>query len=183
MDKDIRLIAAEIPRLRRYARALLHDLDRADDLVQQTLLRGLDELHLYRSGTDLRAWLFTIMHKQYVDHVRHWARQKEQMTDEKVRLASAATQTVSRELQHMDRAIQRLPDEEKTTLLLITLEGMSYEEVAQICNIPVGTVRSHLSRARKKLRQLMETADIRPAMRPDTPSPFDQAEAGNEIIR
>jgi RNA polymerase sigma-70 factor, ECF subfamily len=181
MDKDIRLIAAEIPRLRRYARALLRDLDRADDLVQQTLIRGLDERHLYRSSADLRARLFTVMHNQYVDHIRRRGRQREQMTNEKVRLT--LPQTVSRELQDIDRAIQRLPDEEKTTLLLIGLEGMSYEEVAQICNITVGTVRSRLNRARKELRQMMETADIRPAMRPDTPLPFDQAEAGNEIIR
>jgi RNA polymerase sigma-70 factor, ECF subfamily len=180
MNKDIRLIAAEIPRLRRYARAVLRDLDRADDLVQQTLIRALDERHPYRSSADLRARLFSVMHNHYVDHVRRRGRQREQMTDEKVRLT--LPQTVSRELQHMDRAIQRLPDEEKTTLLLIALEGMSYEEVAQICNISVGTVRSRLNRARKELRQMMEAPDIRSAVRPKIPSLFDHTEAGDEII-
>jgi RNA polymerase sigma-70 factor (ECF subfamily) len=70
MDEVVRLIEAEIPRLRRYARALLRDPDRADDLAQDTLLRGLEKSHLYRSGTDLRAWLFTIMHNQHVNSVR-----------------------------------------------------------------------------------------------------------------
>jgi RNA polymerase sigma-70 factor, ECF subfamily len=89
MDEIVRLIEAEIPRLRRYARALLRDQDRADDLVQDTLLRGFDKVHLFRSG-DLRAWLFTIMHNQYVNSVRRTVRQRETIVVEKVQLASPA---------------------------------------------------------------------------------------------
>jgi RNA polymerase sigma-70 factor, ECF subfamily len=156
MDKDIRLIAAEIPRLRRYARALLRDKDRADDLVQETLLRGLDKFHLYRKGTDLRAWLFTVMHNQYVNFVRRSVKRAETIIVEKLHGASAPPQPFRLEVRDLERAILRLPEDQRTTLLLVALEGMKYEEVAQICNVPLGTVRSRLSRAREEVRRMME---------------------------
>src|ERR1700740_2726552 len=133
MEADVRLIAAAIPRLRRYACALLRDEDRADDLVQETLLRGLDKIHQYHSGTNLRAWLFTIMHNQYVNSVRRSARQGAKIVVEKLPLASPPAQTLRWELRDLDRAIRRLPGEQTATLLLIALEGMKYEEVARIC--------------------------------------------------
>jgi RNA polymerase sigma-70 factor (ECF subfamily) len=146
---DIRqVIAAEIPRLRRYARALLRDKDRADDLVQDTLLRALEKNHLYQRGTNLRAWLFTMMHNQYVNYARRSARRGQKILVEQVPLASPAPQFASLELRDMESAIARLPAEQRETLLLIGLEGMKYEEVAQICDVPIGTVRSRLSRAR-----------------------------------
>src|SRR5262245_47267058 len=116
MDKDVRMIAAEIPRLRRYARALLRDHDRADDLVQDTLLRGLDRAHLYSPGTDLRAWLFTIMHNQYVNYVRRSMRQRQAFVVEKLPVASPAPQLPSLELQDLERAIARLTEEQRETL-------------------------------------------------------------------
>jgi RNA polymerase sigma-70 factor (ECF subfamily) len=164
MEEDVRLIAAEIPRLRRYARALLHDPDRADDLVQETLLRGLDKFRLYRSGTDLRAWLFTIMHNQYVNSVRRSVKRGEAIVVEKIHLLSPPAQTHRLELRDLDRAIQRLPGDQRETLLLIALEGMKYEEVARICNVPTGTVRSRLNRAREAVRRMVEGGDARPAV-------------------
>ena len=163
MDKDVIRIEAEIPRLRRYARALLHDHDRADDLVQETLLRGLDKINLYRSGTDLRAWLFTIMHNQYVNSVRRSVRQRDTIVVEKLPVASPAAQLANVELRDLERAIARLNVEQRTTLLLIGLEGMKYEEVAQICDVPIGTVRSRLCRAREELRRMMEGRGAVPA--------------------
>ena len=106
MDEVVRLIEAEIPRLRRYARALLRDNERADDLVQDTLVRGLDKVHLYRSG-DLRAWLFTIMHNQYVNSIRRLAMQGEKIVVEKVQLASPAPQLPHLELRDLESAIAR----------------------------------------------------------------------------
>jgi RNA polymerase sigma-70 factor, ECF subfamily len=156
MDEVVRLIEAQIPRLRRYARALLHDKDRADDLVQDTLLRGLDKIDLYRGGTDLRAWLFTIMHNQYVNSVRRSMRQREAIVVEKVQVATPAPQLPNLELRELESAIARLTEEQRTTLLLVGLEGMKYEEVARICDVPIGTVRSRLSRAREELRRMME---------------------------
>jgi RNA polymerase sigma-70 factor, ECF subfamily len=156
VDELFRLIEAEIPRLRRYAGALLRNRDRADDLVQQTLLRGLEKVHLYQSGTDLRAWLFTLMHNQYVNSVRRWVREREVITVEKVSLASPASQITHIELSDLKWAIGRLPEGQRAVLLLISLEGMRYDEVAQICNVPIGTVRSRLSRARETLRAMLD---------------------------
>src|ERR1700745_1980876 len=118
MDNIHPLFAAEIPSLRRYARALLRNKDRADDLVQDTILHGLEKLHLYQPGTNLRAWLFTIMHNQYVNSVRRWARRGQAVDVEKARLATAAPQMSSLELRDLDRAIALLPDDQRTTLLL-----------------------------------------------------------------
>jgi RNA polymerase sigma-70 factor (ECF subfamily) len=157
MDEIARLIEAEIPRLRRYARVLLRRRpDAADDLVQDTIVRGIEKMHLYEAGTNLRAWLFTVMHNQYVNSIRRATRQGHQMDVEKVHLAAPASQTSSLELRDLERAIDRLPDEQRITLLLIGLEGMKYDEVAQICNVPIGTVRSRLSRARDELRRMLE---------------------------
>jgi RNA polymerase sigma-70 factor, ECF subfamily len=164
MDEIVRLIEAEIPRLRRYARALLRDQDRADDLVQDTLVRGLDKVHLYRSG-DLRAWLFTIMHNQYVNSIRRLVRQGEKITVEKVPLAAPAPQLPHLELQELEGAIARLTEEQRETVLLIGLEGMKYDEVARICDVPIGTVRSRLSRAREELRRMTEGTIARPPSR------------------
>ena len=162
MDDIYELIAAEIPRLRRYARALLRHQDRADDLVQDTILRALEKNHLYERGTNLRAWLFAMMHNQYVNSVRRSARRGQTIHVEKVTLTSPATQIASLELRDLESAIARLPEEQRETLLLIGLEGMKYEEVAQICDVPIGTVRSRLSRAREALRQMIEGENASP---------------------
>jgi RNA polymerase sigma-70 factor (ECF subfamily) len=112
--EDIRqLIAAEIPRLRRYARALLRDKDWADDLVQDTILRALEKNHLYQRDTNLRAWLFTMMHNQYVNYARRSARQREKILVEQVPLASPAPQFASLELRDVESAIARLPAEQR----------------------------------------------------------------------
>jgi RNA polymerase sigma-70 factor, ECF subfamily len=173
MEEDVRRIAAEIPRLRRYARALLHDEDRADDLVQETLLRGLDKIHLYRYG-DLRAWLFTIMHNQYVNFVRRSVRRRETIVVEKVQFASPAPQLPNLELRDLKRAIARLPAEQRETLLLVTLEGLKYEEVARVCDVPIGTVRSRLSRAREELRRMTEGTSPRKGVGRDAPKRVEQ---------
>ncbi|HEV2550462.1 MAG TPA: sigma-70 family RNA polymerase sigma factor [Stellaceae bacterium] len=165
--EDLRqLIEAEIPRLRRYARALMRSRDRADDLVQDTIVRGLEKLHLYQPGTNLRAWLFTMMHNHYVNAVRRSARRGHEIEVEKVPLKLRPSQIERLELRDLERAIASLPDEQRTTLLLISLEGMKYEEVAQICDVPVGTVRSRLSRARTALHQMLEGDRPAPNSRP-----------------
>jgi RNA polymerase sigma-70 factor, ECF subfamily len=152
-----RSIEAEIPRLRRYARALARDAAAADDLVQDCLTRALDKLHLWREGTDLRAWLFTILHNQYVNHVRRSVREGSMVRLNEIEpiLTRAPPQGRSLELRDLERAVARLPDEQRTVILLVGLEGMHYEEVAAVLNVPVGTVRSRLSRGRDALRRLM----------------------------
>jgi RNA polymerase sigma-70 factor (ECF subfamily) len=151
------LVEQEIPRLRRYARALTRASDRADDLVQDTLLRALTKLHLWQPGTDLRAWLFTIMHHQYVNTVRRKAREAATVDIEHISSTLVATTdpTARRQLVELDCALARLSAEQREVLLLVGLEGMDYETVAQILGVPIGTVRSRLSRGRERLRELM----------------------------
>jgi RNA polymerase sigma-70 factor (ECF subfamily) len=143
-----------IPRLRRYARALVNDHASADDLVQDTLERAWAKLHLYRRGTDLRAWLFTVMHNVHVNKVRS-ARATDPLDDEMPELAQRAAQGESLVVRDLDRAIARLPEEQRAVLLLVTLEEMSYDQVSRALGIPIGTVMSRLSRAREKLRAMM----------------------------
>jgi RNA polymerase sigma-70 factor (ECF subfamily) len=150
-------IEAEIPRLRRYARALTRDLIAADDLVQDCLARALGKLHLWQEGTDLRAWLFTILHNQYVNHVRRAVREGTAVAlNESEPLLTRAPQQGRRlELRDLQRAIAKLPEEQRSVILLVGLEGMRYEEVAAVLDVPVGTIRSRLSRGREALRRLM----------------------------
>ena len=153
MNEAERLVEL-IPRLRRYARALVGDRAGADDLVQDTLERAWAKLHLYRRGTDLRAWLFTVMHNVHVNRVRA-ARATDTLEEEMPELAQRASQGDALLVRDLDRAISRLPAEQRAVLLLVTLEEMSYETVARTLDIPIGTVMSRLSRARDKLRIMM----------------------------
>ena len=153
MDEAKRLVEL-IPRLRRYARALVGDRSSADDLVQDTLERAWAKLHLYRRGTDLRAWLFTVMHNVHVNRVRA-ARSSDPLEDEMPELAQRGTQPDALLVRDLDRAIARLPADQRAVLLLVTLEDMSYDKVARTLGIPIGTVMSRLSRAREKLRAMM----------------------------
>ena len=153
MNEAERLVEL-IPRLRRYARALVGDRATADDLVQDTLERAWAKLHLYRRGTDLRAWLFTVMHNVHVNRVRA-SRSTDTLGDEMPELAQRAPQSDALLVRDLDRAIARLPAEQRAVLLLVTLEEMSYDQVARTLGIPIGTVMSRLSRAREKLRALM----------------------------
>jgi RNA polymerase sigma-70 factor (ECF subfamily) len=156
MNDFARLLEVEIPRLRRYARALTRDVTRADDLVQSCLTRAVAKQHLWQPGTDLRAWLFTILHNQHVNDVRRSVRE-----GISVELTEAPQLTVqsnaidSLQLRDLKRAMEKLAPEQRQVILLVGLEGLAYEEVAVILGVPVGTVRSRLSRGRDQLRQLM----------------------------
>src|SRR5690349_9884556 len=160
-----RLIEGEIPRLRRYARALTRSADRADDLVQETLLRAIAKAHLWQLGTDMRAWLFTIMHNHNVNMVRRAIRDEASVDIEQMSssLIANTDPTVSRQLHELERALGQLPAEQREVILLVGLEGMSYETAAQVLGVPVGTVRSRLSRGRDALRRLMDLPERTPA--------------------
>ena len=151
---DAESIVQLIPRLRRYARALAGDRTAADDLVQDTLERSWSKLHLYRRGTNLRAWMFTIMHNVYVNQLRAM-RPSVPLDDEMPELTQPARETDTLVLRDLDAAIRRLPPEQREVLLLVALEDMSYGEAAATLGIPIGTVMSRLARAREKLRAMM----------------------------
>jgi RNA polymerase sigma-70 factor (ECF subfamily) len=143
----------QIPFLRRYAFALTSARSSADDLVQDTLERALRRQRKFQRGTNLRAWIFTIMHNIFIDQVRRRARRPEAAPIEGLQLAcpssSAGPGVV--ELGELQRAISRLPYHNREVLLLVGLEGLSYEEVAGVLDVPVGTVKSRLFRARQAL--------------------------------
>jgi RNA polymerase sigma-70 factor (ECF subfamily) len=146
-------IAAHIPRLRRYARALAGDSHRADDLVQDTLERALTKFHLWRHGSDLRAWMFTIMHNVFINQLK--ARRELALDDAVENGLQSAPQSDPLELRDLDTALRRLPVEQREVLLLVGLEQLSYAEASQALDVPVGTVMSRLSRGRERLRDLM----------------------------
>jgi RNA polymerase sigma-70 factor (ECF subfamily) len=156
-------IEAEIPRLRRYARALVRDVISADDLVQECLTRALSKLDLWREGTDLRAWLFTILHNQYVNQVRRSIRigAPVKFDDDAPQLSQPANQEKRLKLRDLDRALGQLSAEQRAVILLVGLEDLPYAEVGTMLGIPVGTVRSRLSRGRLVLRQLMDVQPVR----------------------
>ena len=146
-------IAAHIPRLRRYARALAGDSHRADDLVQDTLERALTKFHLWRHGSDLRAWMFTIMHNVFINQLK--ARRELALDDAVEDGLQSAPQSDPLELRDLESALRRLPVEQREVLLLVGLEQLSYAEASQALGVPVGTVMSRLSRGRERLRALM----------------------------
>jgi len=149
-------IAAHIPRLRRYARALAGDSHRADDLVQDTLERALAKGHLWRRGSDMRAWMFAIMHNVFINQLK---RRRELALDEADEAGlEGAPRSDPLELRDLDAALKRLPAEQREVLLLVGLEQLSYSEASQALNVPVGTVMSRLSRGRERLRVLMSGA-------------------------
>src|SRR5438067_13800575 len=163
-------LLAAIPRLRRYARVLTGETTRADDLVQETLARAWEKRRLWAAGTDLRAWLFTIMHNVFVNQ-RALARRDAQNVpldgDEDGNAAwqipVRAMQQTRVELIEILREVGRLPVDQRAVLILAAVEEMRYEEVSAVLSIPIGTVMSRLSRAREKLRRAAQTGSTEPS--------------------
>jgi RNA polymerase sigma-70 factor (ECF subfamily) len=153
MDRDS--ITEHIPRLRRYARALVGDRYVADDLVQDTLERAWNKFYLWRPGSDLRAWLFTIMHNVFVNQARRRRKEFEELTDEMPAAAVRATQGDQLELQDVDRVLRSISPEQREVVLLVAVEQLTYEEVSRALDIPIGTVMSRLSRGRERMRQVL----------------------------
>src|SRR5438874_12449091 len=177
MNDFARLLDEQIPRLRRYARALTRDVSRADDLVQSCLVRAIAKQHLWEPGTDLRAWLFTILHNQHVNDVRRSVREGATVPVEDAAPALTIQSSAfdALQLRDLQRALEKLAPEQRQVILLVGLEGMRYEEVASILDIPIGTVRSRLSRGRGQLRILMGMDDERSAL----PAPESRRAAGH----
>ncbi|HTD03801.1 RNA polymerase sigma factor [Undibacterium sp.] len=163
MPEEGKQLVACIPRLRRYARALVSDHALADDLVQDTLERAWNKLALWRSGSDMRAWLFGIMHNLHVNQIRRPALATVALEGDAFDLPVRASQGDQLEVRDLHSALQLLPGDQRAVLLLVALEQMSYEEVASTLDIPLGTVMSRLARGREKLRAQMEGAAAVPA--------------------
>ena len=173
-------IVDQIPALRRYARVLTGDAWAADDLVQDTLERACSKWRLWTAGSDLRAWLFTVMHHHFVNQLRRAHRQTPGGTvdmDDVVHELIAPDAGTEQALD-LQRCLLRLPPEQREVLLLVSLEDLSYADVAKITGVPIGTVMSRLSRARSRLQTLMEE----PARRADPLSALS-AQSSNPTLR
>jgi RNA polymerase sigma-70 factor (ECF subfamily) len=154
-DLNVR-IEAEIPRLRRYARTLARPPISPDDLVQDCIVRALSATHPCEDGTDLRAWLFTIMHNQFVNEIRRQTRRATvPVNGEEPLLVCPPAQPYRLDLRDLHRALGQLSEEHRAVVLLIGLDGMSYEAAAKVLGTATGTVRSRLARGRARLRHLM----------------------------
>jgi RNA polymerase sigma-70 factor (ECF subfamily) len=151
------LIAEQIPKLRRYARALLGDPIRADDLVQEALVRGLSRSHLWQPGTDIRAWMFTILHNIHINNQRQRRAHADyqELDDDQPEMATPPSQERSLEIRDLARALQLLPEPQRQVVLLVGLEGLNYKHVAAVLDIPIGTVMSRLHRGREALRRFI----------------------------
>ncbi len=164
VERTIDLIEAEIPRLRRYARYLAREADRADDLVQECLTRAIGKIDSWTPGTNLRAWLFVILRNCHINEVRRGQRTSlmgEMSSDYDV-VPTPASQEAHMSLLEVRDAYLNLSEEHREVLLLVAIEGLQYEEAAGILQIPVGTIRSRLSRARQTLRDALEDRAITP---------------------
>jgi RNA polymerase sigma factor (sigma-70 family) len=153
------LIEPLIPALRRYARSFLKDTAAADDLVQDTLERAISRWHQRRADGNTRTWLFTILHNLAINRLRQTARRGRDVMVETVDEAEVSKPSTQEDgLREADilAAIDRLPEEQRSVLLLISVEDMSYAETAHILAIPIGTVMSRLARARARLLRLLD---------------------------
>ena len=153
-----------VPRLRAFAISLTGDLDRADDLVQEALLKGLSNLDKFEPGTNLVAWLLTILRNQF--HTNYRKRRREVEDPDGLlagQLATPPEQSGALDLQDLQTALKRLPVEQREALLLVAVEGMSYEEAARMCGTGIGTIKSRINRARGRLSQMLgdEVEDAR----------------------
>jgi RNA polymerase sigma-70 factor (ECF subfamily) len=152
------ILISYVPVLRRYARGLVHNKTDADDLVQDALVRALSKMHLFEPGTNLKAWLLSIVHNIFLDGTRKTKRTRDFVSA----VTSMDQGNVTRpnqfhriEVIDIGKALAALPAAQRSTLLLIALQGLSYEETAKITGVPVGTVRSRLSRGRSMLTAMM----------------------------
>ena len=152
---------AALPHLRAFAISLTGDVDRADDLVQEAVLRGLSHLHQFRRGTNFQGWMFTILRNQF--HLNYRKRRREVEDADGLYAAKVAIppeQGAYLDFTDFRGALTKLSPEQREALLLIGAEGLTYEETAEICGTKVGTIKSRVNRARKRLAELLGLDEI-----------------------
>jgi RNA polymerase sigma-70 factor (ECF subfamily) len=157
-----------LPNLRAFALSLARDSGQADDLVQETILRAWSKAHLFKPGTNLSAWLFTILRNLFYSDLR---KQKRQVPDSDQfyagRLRTCHDQIAHLEWEEFRVALARLQPDQREALILIGAEGLSYEEAARICGTPIGTIKSRVNRARTRLAELLQM-ESKAAFGPDS---------------
>jgi RNA polymerase sigma-70 factor, ECF subfamily len=152
------LIAA-IPSLRAFAVSLSQNADKADDLVQETLVKAWDKHESFQLGTNLKAWLFTILRNEFYSQMRKRGREVQDSDGAMTgRLAVHPSQHGKLDLQDFRAALETLPEDQREAIVLIGASGFSYEEAAEICNCAVGTIKSRVSRARSRLQDILKVS-------------------------
>ena len=150
-------LLASIPSLRAFAVSLSQNADRADDLVQETLVKAWDKHKSFQPGTNLKAWLFTILRNEFYSQMRKRGREVQDsdgiMT---ARLAVHPSQQGQLDLKDFKTALEKLPEDQREAIILIGASGFSYEEAAEICDCAIGTIKSRVSRARTRLQEILE---------------------------
>ncbi|MET0546746.1 MAG: sigma-70 family RNA polymerase sigma factor [Caulobacterales bacterium] len=157
LDPSVRdSILTAVPSLRAFAISLCGNVDRADDLVQETMLRALANIHSFQPGTNMSAWLFTILRNLFRSEYRKRKREVEDADGSYAESLKSQPDQLGRvEFQEFRTALGQLPDEQREALILVGASGFSYEEAADICGCAVGTVKSRVSRGRSQLAQLL----------------------------
>jgi RNA polymerase sigma-70 factor, ECF subfamily len=150
-------IIAAIPGLRAFGISLTARADRADDLVQETLMKAWKHHDSFQEGTNLRAWLYTILRNEFYSQLRKRSREVEDVEGfHASRLSVQAEQPWHLEMADLREALQKLPDDQREAVILVGASGFSYEEAAEICQVAVGTIKSRVNRARNRLAELMD---------------------------
>jgi len=162
-------IIASVPRLRAFARALSGNREDADDLVQDTIVRILAAAHQFQAGTHLQAWMFTILRNLHYSNMRRKNRVAFQSLDTwACEPTVLPNQEANLEFRDFQRAFGQLGDHRREALILVGANGLSYEEAANVCDCPRGTIKSRVSRARGELRRILEDGSLA-SKRRDTP--------------
>ena len=159
MNDMVHLIEPLIPALRRYARVLVRDRSAADDLVQDCLERAVSRWHQRRLDGNPQTWMFTILHNLAISRFRRLKRGRAEVVIDEAperEVAQMASQERTVEVQDMLRCVDKLPGEQRSVLLLVVIEDLSYAQAADVIGVPLGTVMSRLSRARDRLIELMD---------------------------
>ena len=171
-------LLAAVPSLRAFAISLSGNVDRADDLVQDTLVRALSHIDSFQPGTNLNAWLFTILRNLFHSEYRKRRREVEDVDGAyAARLATQPEQGARLDMEDFKAALARLPPDQREVLLLVGASGFSYEEAAEICQCAVGTIKSRVNRARTRLAQMLAVENL------DDLGPDDETRAALQATR
>ncbi|WP_420564765.1 sigma-70 family RNA polymerase sigma factor [Thalassobaculum sp.] len=158
MDQVYQHVEQHIRDLRRYAQALTHNPVAADDLVQESLSRALAKSYQFRPDSNLRAWLFTILHNQFISSKRHETRVGAPVDPEKAEATLSSRPNQERRLivKALDLALHTLPMRQKQAIELVVLDGYSYEDAADVVDVPIGTIKSRIARGRDTMREYLD---------------------------
>src|SRR3954452_24966333 len=169
LDESVRqAVLSAVPSLRAFAISLCGNVDRADDLVQETLLRALANINSFQPGTNMSAWLFTILRNHFRSEYRKRRREVEDSDGHYAEtLKTQPEQYGQVEYREFRESLAQLPQEQREALVLVGASGFSYEEAANICGCAVGTIKSRVNRARTRLAELMHLTDIDEDLGPD----------------